>query len=89
MELPVLFLELNGCQVLLVGALLMVKCKEQGAFVELGEVFSAVEHGHSGEHVIFVVDGDGVFWVLGILVKRSRHVPVGGVKQLHHMLDSV
>jgi hypothetical protein len=42
-ELPVLLLEFNGGKILLVGALLVVECKEQGVDVELGKVLLAVE----------------------------------------------
>jgi hypothetical protein len=53
MKEPILFLELNSRQVLLVGALLVVEGEKQGLQIKSLEILSSIEHWYRWEHVFF------------------------------------
>lgn len=94
-EPPVLFLQFDGSQVLLVGPLVVVEHEEERVQVELGEIVPPVVHGHGGEHeVVDGADGHGVQGVLHFLVEGAWHVLVrvrlvGGFQETQDLLDLV
>ena len=81
-----LLLEFNGCQVLLVGALLVVERKEQGVEVEGVEVLCSRVHRDGWVQVVFL-QIHGVFRVEHFFLSQSRHVSERGVQEFLH-LDS-
>lgn len=84
-ELPVLSLQFEGGQVLLVCPLLVVEGEEQCLQVIVGEVFFPVEHGHGGERIV-LLQRNRMSSFLHLLVVRSRDVSVRDFKHAHHPL---
>lgn len=72
-EFPVFLFELYCGQVLLVGALLVIKREEKRFQVEFGEVLPAIEKRH-GRVVVRLAHCAGVLGVDHLLVLRRRHV---------------
>ena len=73
-ELPVFFLQLYRGKILLICALLVVKCEEKCVEVKFLEVFPSIEERYCGE-VVFFPNGHWVSWIHRFLVMRFWNVP--------------
>ena len=80
-EVPVLLLQFDGCQILLDRPREVVEGEEESLDVELLEAFPALVHGDRGEQVVVDrPDGHGVRAHLSqLLVIRPRNVLVGDI----------